>query len=873
MESACIKKEENITPDLFLAVCIRDLFMERVLDNATWSLFDPDECPGLLNAFESDYRKLYLHYEQTGKAKKVIPAQELLVHLAKCRIESGMPYMFNIDMTNRKSAQKNIGFIRSSNLCVAPETLVLTDKGHIEIQKLKDKEVNVWNGKEFSPVTVKQTSDNSELITVKFSDGSELTCTKYHKFYIQTDSIDQIKAQNLKPGMKLIKCDYPVIDSEKELKCLYHHIHTGSVGRNKKIFVPINYYSLKSKLKWFAELYESNWSLLTCDNDQILRINNLPRKFLLQVKLMLQTCGIESKVEKVNYSENIRIRKCIKSRIYKRKIVWRLLISSNNSQKLKNLRFDPERSIYNKPDSERNDTSTSPQESEFVKVVNINDNNRKDKTFCFNEEKRHAGIFNGIITSNCTEIVEFSNSSEYACCVLASICLPKFVEDTHETPNDEFPKTPHFNFTKLTEVVKVAFRNLDNIIDLNWYPVPETEVSNKRHRPIGLGVQGLADVYHKMKIAFDSPMAYELNKRIFEAIYYACMVESCQLAREEYLKYKKTLAQKGTVNIITGYRIRRSYATLDDEENNNYNEYVEEIYKTISKESLDISDGSSALPTTCGAYSSYARPDASGLGSPISQGKFQFDLWDEELKILTAQNPHHWKDQDSAGCIQSENTKLSNMWDWKSLKLKIKNFGVRNSLTTALMPTASTSQIMGNNESFEPYTSNIYRRETMAGQFVCINKYLMHELLSLGIWNEDVEKNIRTNNGSVQHIEGLPTELKERYKTNWEISQKVVIDQEADRGRFIDQSQSANRFLSRHKASIANVTAMDIYAWRKRLKTGQYYLRTEDFNDPQKFTIEPDQIKLDEYEESKKDIERENIFTVNDKNKCLSCEG
>lgn len=567
------KKEETTTPDLFLAVCIRDLFMERVLDNKKWSMFDPDECPGLLDSFESDYRRKYLEYEQEGRAKRVISARELLEHLAKCRIESGLPYIFYIDHANRKSNQKKIGFIRSSNLC--------------------------------------------------------------------------------------------------------------------------------------------------------------------------------------------------------------------------------------------------------------------------------------------GEIVEYSNSKEYACCTLASICLPKFVEDQAEassckSPNHEFPLNPTFNFKKLAGVVKVAFRNLDNIIDLNWYPVPETEVSNKRHRPVGTGIQGLADVYHKMRISFSSQLARELNKRIFETIYYACMVESCALAREKYSEYKKILQKDNTVDVITGYRIRRKYKTIDDEENNRPYEYVEPVYKTYTE--LNVLNAM-VLPDTCGAYSSYE-------GSPISQGKFQFDLWDDELDSLPQCQKYNSKIQ------------LSGMWDWDSLRSKIKKFGVRNSLTTALMPTASTSQIMGNNESFEPYTSNLYRRDTMAGQFVCINKYLMHELIGLGMWNQDIKNNIRINNGSVQYIQGIPEELKERYKTNYEISQRVIIDQEADRGAFIDQSQSANRFLSKNKASIGMVTSMDIYAWRKRLKTGQYYLRTEDFNDPQKFTIKPNKDKSPEYKkENQKGHNKKDIFIIDDKNICLSCSG
>ena len=345
----------------------------------------------------------------------------------------------------------------------------------------------------------------------------------------------------------------------------------------------------------------------------------------------------------------------------------------------------------------------------------------------------------GVIKSSnlCTEILEYSDHKEYACCTLASIGLPTFVENGV------------FNYTKLLEVSKVITRNLDKIIDKNFYPIPETELSNQRHRPIGIGVQGLADVYMKLNIAFDSPEATRTNKEIFATIYYGAMSASIELAK-------------------------------------NY-----------------------------GTYSTYK-------GSPISKGIFQFDLWKTEPV-------------EKAGDLK---------FNWDNLREKVKTIGVRNSLLLAPMPTASTSQILGNNECIEPYTSNIYVRRTMAGDFIIINRYLMADLQALKLWNTDMKERIIYNHGSIQNIDSIPDDIKAKYKTVWEISQKVLIDQAADRGIYICQSQSLNLFIE--KPTINNLSSMHLYSWSKGLKTGIYYLRTKSKAFAQQFTIDPNKFKATE---------------------------
>lgn len=325
----------------------------------------------------------------------------------------------------------------------------------------------------------------------------------------------------------------------------------------------------------------------------------------------------------------------------------------------------------------------------------------------------------------CTEILEYTSPDEVAVCNLASISLPKFVN----------AKTKKFDFKKLEEITRVITRNLNKIIDINYYPVIEAKNSNMRHRPIGIGVQGLADAYMLMRFAFDSDEAKQLNKDIFETMYYASMSESNELAKKD------------------------------------------------------------------GSYQSFQ-------GSPASQGIFQFDMW---------------------------NVNPSERYNWDALKKSVQDNGLRNSLLLAPMPTASTSQILGNNECFEPYTSNIYTRRTLSGEYIIVNKHLLKDLIGFGLWNDEVKEQLMANNGSIQNIDGIPQELKELYKTVWEISQKVIIDQAADRGAYICQSQSLNLFIQ--DPNFGKLSSMHFYGWKKGLKTGMYYLRSKAAVDPIKFTL------------------------------------
>jgi len=356
----------------------------------------------------------------------------------------------------------------------------------------------------------------------------------------------------------------------------------------------------------------------------------------------------------------------------------------------------------------------------------------------------------------CTEIMEYTAPDEVAVCNLASIALPKFVIDGK------------FDFDKLFKVAYRVTKNLDKVIDANYYPVPEAKNSNMRHRPIGIGVQGLADAFILLRHSFESDEARHLNKEIFETIYYAAVTASKDLAIEN------------------------------------------------------------------GPYESWK-------GSPISEGVLQFDMW---------------------------KVKPTDRWEWDLLKEEVKKHGVRNSLLLAPMPTASTAQILGNNECFEPYTSNVYTRRVLSGEFIIVNKHLLRDLVKLGIWNDRLKNKLMASNGSVQNIDEIPENIKALYKTAWEISQKVLLDMAADRGAYIDQSQSLNIFME--NANFAKLTSMHFYGWKAGLKTGMYYLRTKSATDAIKFTLDKSALA-----EPVAKTEEERIAEINcsldDPDNCVSC--
>ncbi len=376
----------------------------------------------------------------------------------------------------------------------------------------------------------------------------------------------------------------------------------------------------------------------------------------------------------------------------------------------------------------------------------------------------------------CSEIVEYSDETETAVCNLASISLTIFVKKDEE-------EKPYFDFEELHKIAKIVAYNLNQIIDVNFYPTEKTEKSNMRHRPIGIGVQGLADAFFKMNLAFTSDEAQQLNKDIFETIYHAAVETSNEIAISRY-------------NIVNEKRYSKTDLGLSVY--NIFNKFENNMAKLIDEKK-----------TIVGSYSTFE-------GSPMSKGVFQFDMW---------------------------NVTPSSRYNWEELRTSVMTYGIRNSLLMAPMPTASTSQILGNNECIEPITSNIYSRRTMAGEFVLANKYLMKDLMDLELWNEKIKNNIIANNGSIQQIPMVPEHIREKYKTVWELPMRKLIDMAADRGAYICQSQSLNLWLE--DPNYNNLTSMHFYSWSKGLKTGIYYLRRRARHQAQQFTIEPEKTRTD----------------------------
>jgi ribonucleotide reductase alpha subunit len=435
------------------------------------------------------------------------------------------------------------------------------------------------------------------------------------------------------------------------------------------------------------------------------------------------------------------------------------------------------------------------------------------------------GIFNGVITGNCSEIIEYSDDSQYAVCNLASIALPSFVKHT-----DDGNVT--FDFDALHKIAQVITRNLNKVIDRTFYPVPETQASNLKHRPIGLGVQGLADVYALMRYPFDSPEAADLNREIFETIYHGALTASMKIAKKRTEWYAELISIENYT-----YATTEADADLKYTHNTTKKVLIKHLKMTEPEKDAAITTNSQ-YP---GAYATFA-------GSPASQGLLQFDLWNKKPG--------------------------GRLWDWDALKAEIAMYGLRNSLLLAPMPTASTSQILGNTECFEPVTSNIFQRQTLAGEFTIINKHLINDLIKLKMWNTDMKDNILAGGGSIQHIHTIPATIRALYKTAWEMKQKVLIDQAADRGMYVCQSQSLNLFVE--DPEISKLTNMHFYAWRAGLKTGCYYLRTRPKAKMSAYTLSPPPIVTVDKSEKPDNIDDEPppvLACRRDNPNCEMCSG
>jgi len=598
--------EENRARDLFYALWIPSLFMERVKEDGDWSLFCPDACPGLSDCYGDEFNQLYNKYCNEGKAMKTIKARSLWFKILDSQMETGTPYLLYKDEANNKSNQKNLGTIKSSNLCT--EIIEYSDKNETAVCNLAS--IGLSNFVKITPSP--------------FKGGTVVIYTKK--------------------------------------KC--------------------------------------NWCVM--------------------LKLILRQRHID-------YTEYL-------------------------------LETEEEIDSYKEE---------------------------------FNVETIPLLLDNGISVGGFTDVLSLLRHT--------------------------------FDYEKLHAVAKVITTNLNKIIDVNFYPTDKTRRSNLLHRPIGIGVQGLADTFAKMDIAYHSDEAKELNKLIFETIYHASLERSNELATER-IEDMKTVGDyvEWDVNIFAKPRddMCRTYM--------NVTEADKPIFERVKPIAREARRGRGKL---CGAYSTFE-------GSPTSQGILQFDMW---------------------GVTPSDR------YDWSALKEKIQETGLRNSLLVAPMPTASTAQILGNNECFEPFTSNIYTRRTNAGDYTIVNKHMMRDLHDIGVWTNELKDNIILNKGSIQHLTCVPQFLKDKYKIVWEIPMKHMIDMAADRGAYICQSQSMNLWLE--DPDYKSLTSMHFYAWKKGLKTGIYYLRRKARHQPQQFTIGPEKTKGGDEEED--NLDTDNI--IDETEMCEMC--
>lgn len=748
-------KEDLRARDLFYSLWVPDLFMKRVAAREKWSLFCPNIARGLNELYGEEFEIKYEEYEKLGYADKTVDALELMEYIIRAQIETGMPFMVYKDAVNRKTNQMNLGTIRCSNLCVSGDTLILTNEGYKPIRGCSGNTVTVWNGKNWSRVNVVQTGVQQEMIQVSLSDGTRLKCTPYHKFY-NSQGKDYM-AYLLLPGTELIKWKLPndneiqgsKLDSAftegyitglnlKDTNKLVLHTNDLHIlpeldftvlkraGNEYHVTLTCEYYSntvpltasYQSRVLWLYGFIAAN------NNSNVLMHQDY--KTLYNVKLLLQTLGFHSVLTSDcgltlnNY--------------------YKLVINDTG------ILHYVQKYSSKKNNVLTHDTLSKIGEEISVTVTSVTRLDTREDTWCFKEPERGMGVFNGVLTGQCQEILEYTSKKEIASCNLSSIILSNFVCDKV------------YNFDALGSMVEQVVYNLNQVIDRNYYPkkIPEIKYANLKNRPIGIGVQDLASTFFLMDYTWESDEARKLNRDIFETIYYHAIKASIELAIEH------------------------------------------------------------------GTYESYNE-------SPMQRGLFQFDLWNMERLALNPKSEHDvckYFEQH-----QDDNTR----YNWTELRDHVKQHGLRNSLLVALMPTASTAQIMRSTECYEPVTANIFARKVLSGQFIVLNQYLINDLKELGLWNRSTMNNIIRNDGSIQN---LPTpkhfsieqrrrlfHIRNKYKTVYEIPQRILLDMAIDRGHFVCQTQSQNTYMD--SPEVDRVYNYHMYGWEHGIKTGMYYLRTK----------------------------------------------
>lgn len=802
------------THDMNTANWIPDLFMKRVMDNAEWTLFSPNEVPDLHELYGTRFEERYAEYEsmaENGQLEqfKKVPAVELWRKMLTMLFETGHPWITFKDPCNVRSPQRHAGVVHSSNLCVAPETLVLTDKGHLPISSLVNKTVKVWNGMMFSETTVHQTGVNQPLVEVRLDNGATLSCTSYHKFYIQNEygiPAKEVRAGDLKAGDKLIKSEYPVIDDATWPDFPYAYTHgffcgDGTYGNGRprlslydvkkqltpfldikagtgvvdasgrlnftlpfdlpeKYTVPMHF-SLKSRVQWLAGLFDADGTVTKNGNASSIQIASIYPDFLESVRLMLQTVGVYSTVSLLAEQRKVSLPDGKgDSAMYDCKPIYRLMIAHNGLLMLNKLGFMPHRLKMPL-------TTTQRRAEHFVQVVEVKDNGRTDDTYCFSEPIRHMGVFNGILTGQCTEITLNSNDDETAVCNLGSVNLmqhlitnPVISEhgddlETEDWPYDQLREsmTPvnalrHINKEALFETVGTAIRMLDNVIDINFYPTRKARNANMRHRAIGLGVMGFADALQALRIPMDSEAAVTFAGVSQEVISFAAIQTSADLA------------------------------------------------------------------VAHGSYSSFQGSDWSRGILPINTVQ-RLEI-ERGMELLTAQQP---------SAIDPD------LWD--AVRVRVQH-GIRNSNIMAIAPTATISNIVGVSQGIDPIYQNLYVKSNLSGEFTVVNTQMVADMEKLDLWDDVMVNDLKYFDGSLAHIDRIPSWMKRLYATAFEIDPLWLVRMTAERQKWIDQSVSLNLYMA--KPSGKALDNLYKQAWMYGLKT-TYYLRTMGATSAEKSTV------------------------------------
>jgi ribonucleoside-diphosphate reductase alpha chain len=819
-------------PDLKYGLWVPDLFMEAVCAELAdpsagdWHLFSPDRAPGLDEAYGDEFRALHRRYVEEGRFERVVKASAIVTEWFKTVSQRGNPYILFKDHINRKSNLSHVRTISHSNLCVSGETRVLTEAGQLPIASLVDQEVGVWNGTEWSRVTVRQTAAEAQLLRVTFDNGAALCCTPQHKFYDSKGA--EVRAEELVAGTALEKAPaWPVLHeggvfphaythglfcadghySEEPRRCSFRAHHDGcvsrkharhepvypeagdglcraSIGRSEihlygdkqalfghpnfeihpeepglyvddrlnrmtihlpdtlppKYEVPSNA-DLDSRLRWFEGYCDGVGTVCRVGSSNTVQVCSSNAEFLGKVRLMLQTMGCDPKIAPGHPARSAIIRGVE----YECRATWRLLIACTDLWRLLDLGFRPGRLDFTGAARPNRDARRS------TKVVSTAPE-LSGPTYCFTEPLRHRGVFEGILTGQCAEITIPSwhdagrpDEAEYGVCNLAALPLASFLLEGGDG------KATGLDWKGLAAAAAAALRNLDSIIDLNFYPVEACRRSNLRHRPAAIGIAGLADVFARLGLIYGSKAACALDAAIHAVIYHGAMTESAALAETE------------------------------------------------------------------GSFASYP-------GSPSERGELQPDMW-----VRCGHLALGWEEavaETTGGRLRPA--------EWATLRDACRA-GLRNSYVTADMPTATSSQTTGQNEAFEPFTTNLYTRKTLAGDFTLLNPHLVRELEALDLWDEEMRLALLESGGSVQGVERVPAELRRRFRTAREIDQRLLTRHAAARNPFLSQTMSLNYYFGVPVLSEALTVLVD--GWKAGLTTGSYYVHTAPATGAQKKTF------------------------------------